>query len=181
MPTLPYASLREAAPYCVPAGTGQRGRPSYGIMAAVDLTGAVLLGLLALMTLYASWTFWLHVGRDWAMALRGVTVPATVVEVIQGPGGDGGVHWALITFVRSDGTLFNGRIRGWSRNRFSVGDQVEVRYDPSERLPPRWADRWLWKAAASSLSAHIVYLLLAVGMLLAGIGVIARVAVDFRL
>jgi hypothetical protein len=159
---------------------GQRGRPRYGIMAAVDPTGAVILGLLALAALYGSWTMWLRVGRDWAMASRGVTVPATVVEVIPGPGGDGGVHWANITFLRTDGTIFEGRVRGWSGNRLSVGDQLEVRYDPTERLAPRWADRWLWKAAASSLSGHIVYFLLALGMLLAGVGVIARVVVDFH-
>lgn len=137
--------------------------------------------MLALGLLYISWTLWVRVGRDWAMLLRGETVFATVVEVIPGPGGDGGVHWALVTFPRSDGTLFEGRVRGWSGSRFAVGDQLEVRYDPSERLPPRWADRWLWKAAASSLSAHIVLFILALGTLWIGIAVIVRAVVDVRL
>jgi hypothetical protein len=143
---------------------------------------AIVLVALALVLLYVSWTMWQPVWRDWAMATRGVTVLATVTDVIPVPGGDeSGVHWALITVPRTDGTSIDGRVRGWPGHRFAVGDQPQVRYHPTGRIEPRLVDRWRWKAAAASLTAHIVMSLLALGTSLVGIGMIVRAAMDVRL
>jgi hypothetical protein len=114
------------------------------------------------------------------MVARGVTVLATVTEVVPELPGDNSVHRATIFVPRVDGTSFQGEVRGWPGHAFAEGDQIRVRYDPSGRLEPRLVDRWLWKSAAASLFAHVVTFILAFASLLAGIGVAVRVAVDVR-
>jgi hypothetical protein len=114
------------------------------------------------------------------MVTGGVTVLATVTDVMPVPGG-GSVHWALITVPRTDGTWFDGRVRGWQGRRFAVGEQMRVRYHPTGRVEPRLVDRWRWKSAAASLTAHIVTTLLALGTSLVGIGMIVRAVKDVRL
>jgi hypothetical protein len=148
-------------------------------MFRVTLVPALFLVALALLLFHVSWTLWQSVWRDWAMVARGVTVLAAVTEVVPVMPGDS-VHWASITIPRIDGTSFQGRVRGWPGHSFAEGDQVPVRYDPTGQLEPRMADRWLWKAAAASLFAHVVTFVLALGALLVGIGVVVRVAVDVR-
>src|SRR5258706_14420603 len=147
-------------------------------MARMKPSSAIVLVVLALVLLYMSWTLWLPVWRDWAMVARGVTVLASVTDVVPATGGgnDGGVHWALITVPRTDGTSFDGRIRGWSGRPFTVGEQIPVRYHATGKVEPRLVDRWPWKAAAASLTAHVVLSLLALGSALVGIRAIGRAA-----
>lgn len=144
---------------------------------------AVVVVVLALVLLYVSWTMWRPVWRDWAMVARGVTVLATVTDVmpVAGGGDAGGVHWALITVPRTDGTSFDGRVRGWSGRRFTVGEQIRVRYHATGKVEPRLVDRWRWKAVAASLTAHIVLSLLALGTFLVSIGMLVRAAMDVGL
>jgi hypothetical protein len=149
-------------------------------MTRVTPSLAIVLVAIALIMLYVSWTMWQPVRRDWAMVTGGVTVLATVTDVMPVPGG-GSVHWALITVPRTDGTWFDGRVRGWQGRRFAVGEQMRVRYHPTGRVEPRLVDRWRWKSAAASLTAHIVTSLLALGTSLVGIGMIVRAVKDVRL
>src|SRR5262245_34586406 len=123
-------------------------------MFRVTLTQAIMIMILDLALLYISWTVWQRLSCDWAMAIRGVTVLATVTEVVPVLAGDHSAHRALLFVPRIDGTSFQCRVRGWPGHSFVEGGQVGVRYDPNGRIEARLVDRWLWKAGAASLTAH---------------------------
>jgi hypothetical protein len=157
---------------------GQRAGSHWAIMVDVTVGQAIVIVILGVVLLYVAWTMWQPVWRDWTMVSRGITVLATVTDVVPVLAGDDRIHRASIVVPRMDGTWFHGHTPTWPGHSFAAGELVRVRYDPAGRLKPRLVDRWLWKAAAASLTVHITTLLLALGTAVVGLIMIIRTLMD---